>query len=805
MNPKKLFMPLCMLLIMSASVAYAGFAPINPAFLDWQEEQAEKNSSEMNSSSYAIPNVSASSSTSGSSHPKGYTPGPVNLSHLYANPPMVFDGETIPESYDLVDLGRDTPVRNQDWLGTCWAFGSMVPVESNYLTHLRNNDGKVDGSWGDVESLDLSELHMAWYIKNNPDKTKVTLSKRGEKTLKILNGGFLSEGIAYLARLEGPVPEYNLPYVDTGVISSSIGIPPSILQSLDKENELPSYTAFNIMGYKNTGHWLLPRPEDYPEAYVNDNLPLMRLTDALYASPWPTVGQSKIPNFVNIEDAHPNMDYMKKLIMEHGALSISYWAGDDEDKELSATGAYRSKAADKTREANHTVAIVGWDDNYPVANFNPANRPAKPGAWLVKNSWGTDWPIESEDLRSAAGLHDGGYFWMSYEQPVEEGAAFIVEDVFGVINIYEYDPMGWCSAYGEDSTTMWAANAFKVRSEGEALESISFYTTDNNASVNWRVYYGIKDRPTDRPYPASAANYGEQIIFPYAGYHTVKLPAPISLTAGEYFTVVLEVTNQNYQYPIAVEHKIENYSDAAVVHDYESWISVNGIDWTDGVDTVISKDNKQLHTPVNACIKAFTVYRDNNQNRKIVSDDEKFIMELPLKLKPEIDINVDNNNKVRSLPVWKAALEIYASIDTEVKTNSGTNVTFWLENITEDEEYVLSYADSSVSNHQLGMGELDDELKYDPLFEPGFEPNEYWQTYGNVEHPVYGPFITKMGENQKIYLDVDELEYESGDVGAIPAGYYNLVYSIANSGTYGSVRLILMETKMNHRISSRVS
>ncbi|MBQ9629468.1 MAG: hypothetical protein IJR43_09435, partial [Synergistaceae bacterium] len=67
MNPKKLFMSACIIFIMSASVAYAGFAPLNPAFVEWQKEQSEKNSSE-------VPNVSASSSSlsSASSHPKGY-------------------------------------------------------------------------------------------------------------------------------------------------------------------------------------------------------------------------------------------------------------------------------------------------------------------------------------------------------------------------------------------------------------------------------------------------------------------------------------------------------------------------------------------------------------------------------------------------------------------------------------------------------------------------------------------------------------------------------------------------------------
>ena len=66
-------------------------SPLNPAFVEWQKEQAEKNSSE-------VPNVSASEvkSASESEHTKGYIPGPVNLQHLSLNPPKVSDSANIP-------------------------------------------------------------------------------------------------------------------------------------------------------------------------------------------------------------------------------------------------------------------------------------------------------------------------------------------------------------------------------------------------------------------------------------------------------------------------------------------------------------------------------------------------------------------------------------------------------------------------------------------------------------------------------------------------------------------------------------
>jgi len=85
---------------------------------------------------------------------------------------------------------------------------------------------------------------------------------------------------------------------------------------------------------------------------------------------------------------------VKNAIMTFGAVAVSMkW----DDVNYSPYNETHSSfyIPGKSETGGHTVALVGWDDNYPVANFNTV--PPSKGAWLVKNSWGERWG-------------EGGYF-----------------------------------------------------------------------------------------------------------------------------------------------------------------------------------------------------------------------------------------------------------------------------------------------------------------------------------------------------------------------------------------------------------
>jgi len=266
---------------------------------------------------------------------------------------------------------------------------------------------------------------------------------------------------------------------------------------------------------------------------------------------------------------------IKGAVMSYGAVYVSMrW--DTAYYNLSEYTYYYSGSS----SANHGVTLVGWDDNKVVSGA-PGN-----GAWLIKNSWGSDWG-------------DNGYFWISYydTRGVQKAVAFCdAVPTLTCISNYQYDPFGKTHGVGYGTTTAWCANIFTASAD-EYLGAVGFHALAKNTSYEIDIY----DNFIEGSFLDLLGSVSGTVMYP--GYHTVRLPSAISLTNSDDFAIVVKLTTPNYNFPIPIEKPIIGYSSGATANAGESYISSTGVSFTDIT-------NYSGYENVNMCIKGLTVLAD---------------------------------------------------------------------------------------------------------------------------------------------------------------------------------------------------
>lgn len=264
---------------------------------------------------------------------------------------------------------------------------------------------------------------------------------------------------------------------------------------------------------------------------------------------------------------------IKQLLQENGAVySQIRWE----------SGYYNKNAASYyypgSSSPNHAIVIVGWDDAYSRTRFS--TTPPGDGAFIVRNSWGDDWG-------------ENGYCYISYYDTNigRPSAQFLSETTSNYDKVYQYDPLGWVTSVGVGGESAWFANVF-TSSQNEELKAVSFYAPVANAQYQIEVFNDVASSPRGR-----SASLVQQGSIPFAGYHTIALQSAVPLHKGQQFSVIINLVTPGFSYPISVEYPIKGYSSRASAHPGESWVSSDGISWT---------DLTTLYSNTNVCLKAFT-------------------------------------------------------------------------------------------------------------------------------------------------------------------------------------------------------
>lgn len=324
---------------------------------------------------------------------------------------------------------------------------------------------------------------------------------------------------------------------------------------------------------------------------------------------------------------------IKNAIMKYGAVYSSFKIRQDvvDGKfvnryfnENSSTY-YFPQNAPTNPNAGHAITIVGWDDNYPRVNFDVT--PPADGAFICKNSWGTD-------------SGEKGYFYISYYDKylgkydstvgqTDYNAVFYnVESKDNYNKIYQYDYLGPVIATDNFKVkSLYSANVFpeagNTLQEKELLKAVSFY--NYSPGMPYEIYIVTNYQDAD-----SLKKLGSPIktgVTEYAGYLTVNLDNPIELASGTRFAVVVKCTAKSGHVKVFVEMPLDKHASNAKANKDESYIGMDKKTWMDLTNPLPN---------TNLCIKAFTQTDDNsillqgidNVNREYESDKVYTIDEL---------------------------------------------------------------------------------------------------------------------------------------------------------------------------------
>ena len=262
-----------------------------------------------------------------------------------------------------------------------------------------------------------------------------------------------------------------------------------------------------------------------------------------------------------------NANY-KLAIQNYGAVDVAIYADNGMSSSSSSSywnQTFKALYYNGASNPNHEVALVGWDDSFPASSFSTA--PPGPGAFIVKNQWGTAWG-------------NSGYFYISYfDKQLTDAHVFREpESSSNYGRSYLYDPFGQTSSIGYGTSTAWGANVFTAVAS-DTLQAVAFNTVGLNTSYEISIYTGVSSTPDSGTLESGTVNSTGS--FPYAGYHTVVLSRPVPLTSGQKFAVVVKFNTPGYTYPVPIEAKFSGYDSAAAASAGQSFISSAGAAWTD--------------------------------------------------------------------------------------------------------------------------------------------------------------------------------------------------------------------------------
>lgn len=440
--------------------------------------------------------------------------------------PSYFDEEgyvgTAISFYDPRGGGWLTPAKDQGDLSVCWTFAANACLEAA-VTRLTGR------------KQSFSEQHMRFILSDELRKQNgFTSQQKGYYTRSADIAGNMPMALAYLTNWNEPI--------------------------LSKQNVT----------------WQAPvSSEDVP--YKDD-----------FGMNWPQNMDAR--GRIHVTDTEEvEISKIKDYILRFGAVSADLYMSERSDHYNQIYNALNVYQIDKQPGVsppkdippNHAVTVVGWDDNFAKTKFS--RQPEHDGAWLVKNSYGTDF---GED----------GYFWVSYEDKYfSNSSKNYPVAITGVepanqdekMLSYDFMPMEGSKTYMQVAERMiYTANVYdfsELADEYGQISKVMFYAgSPEGAPGSWYYVY-IKPLNADGTLPVITYTDKPLAGGPVTaqGYKTVEISSPpyiLPSNAGKYAIIIGYTPNEVERIRLFYEADGSYYSTSC--NEGESYLNL-GENWED--------------------------------------------------------------------------------------------------------------------------------------------------------------------------------------------------------------------------------
>ena len=309
----------------------------------------------------------------------------------------------------------------------------------------------------------------------------------------------------------------------------------------------PFETAINQLGselpfFVSTLQWGLKKMEgvDFKFAPVETSDSFTTLKESFYI----------ISGFLNRDKETQKL--VKDSLERYGSLTASLHVPQDLDSLFKISDDGLILNSDENLPVNHQILLVGWDDDFEFAGTS------KKGAWLIQNSWGTDYSCYFCQK-------DQGYLYVPYDDPTlsDLGLALPETDRFKYTTL-ETASGGAFSDYLTFNTHFSFVNRHRS-SSNQFLRSVTFFNPVEDTRFSIRIYNCNSELIGEQ-----TGRFGQGGLEKGIGMRTIELDRLVLLPKDQSYYVEVSYFLEDGQEGVVITSQADQFT--GLLPSMDSWI-----------------------------------------------------------------------------------------------------------------------------------------------------------------------------------------------------------------------------------------